>query len=76
MMMRFAMEDPGEAKARMIRRSNRFVTGRDREFRASRGYNCALHRRSNLPMEAEQVNQIQTSLSSLSVRAAELRRYL
>ncbi|MBK7469316.1 MAG: peptide chain release factor 2 [Betaproteobacteria bacterium] len=27
-------------------------------------------------MEAEQVNQIQTSLSSLSVRAAELRRYL
>ena len=27
-------------------------------------------------MEAEQVNQIESSLSSLSVRAAELRRYL
>ena len=33
----------------MIRRSNRFVTGLDPEFRTGRGYNCALHRRSNPP---------------------------
>jgi hypothetical protein len=40
------------------------------------GYNHALTKRSSRIMEAEQLNQIASTLKGLGERAADLRRYL
>lgn len=63
----------------MIRRSGSFVTGRSATRKSDWSPPAGIIAdcpQIETAMEAEQVNQIQTSLSSLSVRAAELRRYL